>query len=64
MKQKHTPTIVIGEGRNAGPYDAYLAQLREERRRAAVEARRRGREAVAAERESRQRFGTSWKPFG
>ena len=64
MKQKYTPTLVLTEGRNAGPYDAYVRMRREERRQAAVEARRKGREALATERESRQRFGSTWRPCG
>jgi hypothetical protein len=62
-RQTYTPTLVLSEGRNAGPYDGYLAQLREERRQAAVEARRKGRDALAAETESRRRVGITWSPF-
>lgn len=63
-RKNYVPTIVLSEGRTAGPYDGLVAQQREEKRQAVIEARRKGREALAKEREAEMRFGRAWSPFG
>ena len=63
-RNNHTPTIVMSDGRNRGPMDDYLAQKRAEKAELVRRARRKGNEALRAQRESDRRVGRTWKPLG
>lgn len=64
MSKHHEPTLVWTDARERSPYSELVAQAREEKSRKAAEARRKGREALAEERELRRAgIGVTWRPF-